>query len=232
MQKITYCLKIRLKSKWTHKQPVPYQQVRMKTLLPIILLLIGGLAHAQVRVGSASKKGYSTNEGIIVKATIIEGDTLPMVYLNTVVVTANRIFANPEDAKIYWRIKRDVKKVYPYAILAEARLKEYNAKLATIQNEKERKRFMKRAEKELKAEFEDELKKLTVNQGKILIKLIDRQTGETSYELVKTLRGSFSAFMWQSLASLFGSSLKTEYDAKEKDKMIEDVIYMIENGEL
>jgi hypothetical protein len=205
----------------------------MKTGIYILLLSMIGLdAFAQIFGGNARKGGYQTTGGTAVRAVIKGSDTILTVNLNPVTISSERVFKNKKQAEIYWKIKRDVKKVYPYAILAEAKLKEYNAKLATMNNEEEKKRFMKKAEKELKDQFEDELKGLTVNQGKILIKLIDRQTGSTSYELVKTLRGSFSAFMWQSLASLFGSSLKSEYDAKDKDKLIEDVIHLIESGEI
>ncbi|MFK5968672.1 MAG: DUF4294 domain-containing protein, partial [Candidatus Marithrix sp.] len=87
-------------------------------------------------------------------------------------------------------------------------------------------------EKELKKEFEDELKNLTMTQGKLLIKLVDRETGKTTYELVKQLRGSLSAFFWQSLAKLFGSNLKTEYDAAGEDKLIEDILIRIDNGQI
>lgn len=198
----------------------------------ILALALFGNLNAQVVIDNASGAGYDLGEGFAVKAMIINGDTVPVVNMKTVHIKADRKFKNKREQRIYWKIKRDVKKVYPYAIIAEARLKEYNARLATMTDENERKRFMKKAEKELKAEFEGELKKLTINQGRILIKLIDRQTGETSYELVKTLRGSFSAFMWQSLAVLFGSNLKTEYDGKKEDKVIEDVIYLIESGEI
>ena len=89
---------------------------------------------------------------------------------------------------------------------------------------------MKVAEKELQSQFGDELKKLSMNQGRILIKLIDRQTGNTSYDLVKQLRGSFSAFMWQGVARLFGSNLKSEYDGSGEDYLIEVAIKQIELG--
>ena len=183
-------------------------------------------------LGNASTTGYTTDKGIVVRAKIENGDTIPIVTLNPIYITNERIFKNKKQAEIYWKLKRDVKKVYPYAILAEAKLKEYNAHLATMNNESDRKEYMKKAEKELKKQFEDDLKKLTVTQGKLLIKLIDRQTGETSYELVKELRGSFSAFMWQSLAVIFNSSLKYEYDSDGKDKLIEEVIFLVESGEI
>ena len=170
--------------------------------------------------------------GTITQITVINGDTIPSVTLKEFRVYAVREFKNPKEAQKYDRLKRDVKKVYPYAKLASKKLKEYSIILAKLENEHQKKAFLKIAEKELKAEFEDELKNLTMRQGRILIKLIDRETGNSSYELVKELRGSFSAFVWQSLARLFGSDLKVKYDAAGEDKMIEDIIVLIENGEL
>ncbi|MBK7854737.1 MAG: DUF4294 domain-containing protein [Bacteroidetes bacterium] len=91
---------------------------------------------------------------------------------------------------------------------------------------------MKKREDEMKARFDAELKKLTMTQGRILIKLIDRETGNTSYTLVKELRGNLSAFYWQGLAKLFGSNLKTEFDAQGEDAAIEQICRAIERGEL
>ena len=98
-------------------------------------------------------------------------------------------------------------------------------------NESTRKAYMKTVEKELKAEFEELLKDLSMTQGKILLKLIDRETGNTSYELVKDLRGGFQAFMWQSVARLFGSNMKSEYDPNGEDVMIERAIKLVEAGQ-
>ena len=121
---------------------------------------------------------------------------------------------------------------YPYAKLAAVQLKFINDSIAHIVNEKERKRFVKATEKDLKEQFEKDLKKLTVTQGRILIKLVDRETGSTSYSLVKELRGSLQAFFWQGLARLFGSNLKSEYDGVGTDAQIEQIIEQIERGEL
>ena len=84
----------------------------------------------------------------------------------------------------------------------------------------------------LQDQFGDELKKLSVNQGRLLLKLVDRETGNTSYEIVKELRGTFSAFFWQSLALLFGSSMKSKYDPAGDDKLIEQIIVQIDNGQI
>jgi hypothetical protein len=171
-------------------------------------------------------------KGIPVTAVIENGDTIPVINLPQVWVVSERTFKSSAEATKYYKLRRDVKRVYPYAILAAAKLKEYNVKLESIPNEKQRKIYMKKAEKELKNQFEGDLKKLTISQGRILIKLIDRETGATSYDLVRELRGSFSAFMWQSLARLFGTNLKSEYDGKGDDRAIEEIIQLIEAGRI
>jgi len=96
--------------------------------------------------------------------------------------------------------------------------------------EKEQRKLYKRAEEELKAEFGDELKALTFSQGRILLKLVDRETGTPTYHIVKELRGSFVAFFWQNLSRLFGYNLKEKYDPEGNDKDIETIVLMIENG--
>ena len=104
--------------------------------------------------------------------------------------------------------------------------------LAGIEDKKERKRIMKQAEKELDEEFGDDLRELTFSQGKILIKLVYRETGSSSYDLVAELRGKFRAFFWQAFARIFGFNLKNEYDPQGEDKDIEFIVQMIEAGQL
>jgi len=170
---------------------------------------------------------------IICAAVIHDGDTIAYMSLPQVDIIAERTFANAAERNKYLRLRRDVKKAYPYAILASLKLKEINAALENISGKGDQRRFIKNKERELKEQFEEDLKNLTINQGKILIRLIDRETGNTSYELVKEMRGTLSAFMWQSLASFFGSSLKTKYDPTQgEDKLIEGIIHQIENGDL
>jgi hypothetical protein len=101
----------------------------------------------------------------------------------------------------------------------------------SMKNAREKKKFLKQVEQDLQDEFGAELTNLSITQGTILLTLIDRETGDTSYELVKQLRGTISAFFWQSLARLFGHNLKDGYDADGDQEMIEDIILRIENGE-
>jgi hypothetical protein len=164
-------------------------------------------------------------------AEVVNGDTIPSIRFQDVWIYADYAYKNKRQYEAWSRTKYNVKKVYPYAILAAAKLKEYNRILEKMPNEATRKAYMKTVEKELKAEFEEPLKDLTMTQGRILLKLIDRETGNTSYELVKDLRGGFQAFMWQSVARIFGSNMKSEYDPNGEDIMIERAIKLIEAGQ-
>ncbi|MDY0102669.1 MAG: DUF4294 domain-containing protein [Lentimicrobium sp.] len=166
---------------------------------------------------------------VVVKAKIVEGDTIPLIDLPQVNIRGFIIFRSPSDQRRFERLVRNVKKVYPYAMLAGIKLNEYDAMMAGLP-EKEQRKLLKRAEDELKAEFGDELKALNFTQGKILLKLVDRQTGNPTYHIVKELRGSFVAFFWQNLSRLFGYNLKEKYDPEGKDRDIEAIVQMIENG--
>jgi hypothetical protein len=170
-------------------------------------------------------------KGIILPALVIGIDTFAYISLPICSVETTMPFHTRRQYAQWTRLRYNVKQAYPYAIVASARLKEYEMILEKMPNEETRKAYMKEAEKKLEKEFGDQLRNLTMSQGRILIKLIDRETGHTSYELVKQLRGNFSAFMWQGLASLFGSSLKVEYDGQGEDKLIEIAIKQIEAGE-
>lgn len=165
------------------------------------------------------------------RAEVINGDTVAVVDLNTVDVETQWVFKNHRHYEQWTRTKYNVKKVYPYAILAAAKLKEYDKALAAISNEKQKKIFLKVCEKDLRKEFEDELKDLSVTQGRVLMKLIDRETGKTTYEIVKQMRGSFQAVMWNALATLFGNNMKCEYDPGTEDMMIENAVKLVERGD-
>ncbi len=166
---------------------------------------------------------------IILPAKIVNGDTIPIITLPPFDVIAP---ANPDAYKNmqrYNKLRRDVRKTYPYARLAAAKLEEINANIGKYTTERQRRLYVKSEEKKLKEEFEDQLTNLTVTQGVILIKLIDRETGHTSYALVKELRGSLQAFFWQGLARIFGHNLKAEYDASGEDKDIEVIVKELES---
>lgn len=170
--------------------------------------------------------------GTIALARIEDGDTLIIMNLPTVEIFGTMIFESKKAAKRYGRLVYNVRKAYPFARLAGIKLQEYSEILLATEDEKERKKIMKQAEDELMAEYGDDLKDLTFTQGKILLKLVDRETGNTSYDIVQDLRGKFTAFFWQSFARIFGYNLKVHYDPEGEDKDIEEIVRLIETGQL
>ncbi|MDR1172911.1 MAG: DUF4294 domain-containing protein [Bacteroidales bacterium] len=172
-------------------------------------------------------------EGIPVAYKVEKGDTVYYVRLREVVVHAPRKFKSKAEERQYWKLVYNVKKVYPYAKLAGRKLHELNEHYLELDSEKERKAYGKQAEESLKAEFEGELRKLTISQGRILLRLVDRETGNTTFEILKDFRGSLSAVFWQTVAKIFGSNLKTRYDPSSgEDKIIEQIIAQIDEGSI
>lgn len=201
----------------------------LKFVTSIILYFINGFTFAQ------SNETYDIlkppTKGIRCLAEVVNNDTIPIVHLNTVEVYTSFVFKSPKHYEHWTRTKANVKKVYPYAILAAAKLREYDHALESIKDKNLQSAFIKQCERDLKKDFEAELKALTVSQGKILMKLIDRETGKTTYEIVKQLRGGFQASMWQAVARIFGHNMKAEYDANVEDLMIERAIKLVESGQ-
>lgn len=203
--------------------------VSVYSLFMVLFFLNNPTLHSQNHPATGFLSKPET--GFLCQAIVVEGDTFPLVNLEPVYVTTDYVFKTRKQKEQWTRTKFNVKKVYPYAILAAAKLKEYDFVLQKIEDKQLRKAFLKACEKDLRAEFEDELKGLTVSQGKVLMKLIDRETNKTTYEIVKQLRGSFQAAMWQTVACLFGNSMKVEYDARVEDIMIERAVKLVENGQ-
>lgn len=174
----------------------------------------------------------SESEGQALNVYITGGDTIPLVDLPPVTITDFREERSKRYQRKWDRTMRRVVKVYPYAKVAGELMREYDRQLAELKTKKQRKEYLNMAEEELKREFEGEIRDMTVSEGYILIKLIDRETGDTSYELIKELKGGFTAFMWQAVARIFGSDLKQHYDGEGEDEIIEEIVQMIESGEL
>ena len=161
------------------------------------------------------------------------GDTVYYGRISEVVIRKPRKFKNAAEERQYWRLVYNVKKVYPYAKLSGQKLHELNQHYLSIKSDKERKAYAKKVEDDLKIEFEGELRKLTISQGRILLRLVDRETGNTTYEILKEFRGSVQAIFWQAIARVFGSNLKTQYNPSSgEDKTIEQIINQIEEGSI
>lgn len=197
----------------------------MRLTLFGLLLLFPAFLYCQV-VNLHDEKGYHCT------VVIVDGDTVPVVYYDKVEVMGNKTYRNTAEARQWQRLVQNVKIAYPYAKLAGIKFAEYNKKMETMTSEKEKKAMMKQAEDELQAQFGPELKELTFTQGKILLKLIDRETSNCPYEIVKDFRGRFVAFFWQGVGKLFGYDLKAKYDPLHEDADIERIVIMIENGSI
>lgn len=173
---------------------------------------------------------YSQDDASVVQKSAV--DTFYFKLLPEVSVYSLPKFENKRQKRKYTRLVRDVRITLPYAKRAALLMNEVNDTLQTILGEGPRKRFLKSKEKELFTEFERPLRSLTFSQGRLLLKLIDRECQNTSYEIVKLYRGGFSAFFWQSVAFVFGANLKSEYDAIGEDRMLEYVVRAFEKGQL
>lgn len=193
----------------------------MRTSLCILISLLALTAFSQ-----EEKRQHTVCDAIVQ-----DGDTIAIINLDNAVVSSSPRW-NKKYQSRYNYLEPKVVKVYPYARVAGELMRQYDAVLKTIKGEKERREFISAAEKEMKEQFEGDLVKMTVSEGIILIKLIDRETGDTSYELIKELKNGFNAFMWQGLARLFGHNLKDQYDSEGDDFIIEQICERIERKEI
>lgn len=201
----------------------------MRFIKKILLLLILSLSltegYSQQYV---NKQGQPVCELIIT----IDNDTLYLVNLHPLYVFPPLKFKNKRQEKFYWKTVRDVKKTLPYARIVGKTLLAANDTLRKLPDDKTRRTYLKQLEKEIKKEYEDDLRDMTFSQGKMLIKLINRETSYTSYELIKMYRGGFVAGFWQGIARLFSTNLKMQYNANDKEKIIERVILLVQSGQL
>jgi hypothetical protein len=158
------------------------------------------------------------NDTIRTYLTEEDGDLMPMIVGPEVKIVDGRIFKTQADRDAYRRLRYNIYKVLPYAKYASQKYEQLQRSLATTTDKRRQKRMVDTCENDIKSLFKKEIENLTISQGEILIKLIDRQTGSTSYDMVKDLKGGLKAFMFQSLARLFGHNLKETYDpAEERD---------------
>lgn len=158
----------------------------------------------------------------------VEGDSIPKtaIELNEVLILKRLSFNSKDDLKRYYLIKRKTLKVYEYARLASERLDSLETRFSRMSSKREKKRYAKLVQKYIDNEFSTELKKLTRSEGRILIKLIHRQTGTTAFDLIKTLRSGWNAFWFNNTAKMFDLSLKSEYDpyVNKDDFYVEDIL--------
>lgn len=162
------------------------------------------------------------------------GDTVRMTIINDIYVYPPLKFKNKKQEEFYWRTVRDVRKTLPYAKLAFATLCETYEYIQTIPDKKERERHLKRLEKDIFDKYKPVVKNFTKRQGKVLLKLINRETDQTSYHIIKAFLGTFRAGIWQTFGRFFGMNMKLDFkpDKNEEDAIIERVATLIEQGAL
>ena len=161
-----------------------------------------------------------------------EGDSIQYMEMNNVYVYPQLTFKNKRQAESYMRLVKNVKKVLPIAKEARQMLIETTEYLETLPNDKAKEEHIKRVEDDIFRTYKPKMKKLTYSQGKLLIKLIDRECHSTGYDMIKAFMGPLRAGFWQVFAWGFGASLKKEYDAKGVDRLTERVVLMVEAGQI
>lgn len=190
-----------------------------KVLFILILLFIIPELNAQEHDSSHLVRG------------IIQGnDTVIQVTVGDVWIFPERKFASKKQQQKYSRYVEKVKKVYPVAVEARILLEKYEPVYYSLDNQRDRRKLMKNLEKELLDKHKDELKKWSISDGKMLLKLINRETDRTAYSIIKDFRGEFSAVFWQGVARLFKNNLKDGYNPNEEDRILEEVVRKIEMG--
>lgn len=172
------------------------------------------------------------NDSIPAIGIIKDGDTIITRQIQEIVVVPDIDFKNARQERRYNRFVSRVKKVYPYAKLAGEMLREYEPLYLQLETDRARRKMMKDIEQQLLDEFKDDLKRMSISEGRILIKLIDRETSRTSYTIIRDFRGGVPAFFWQGIARIFGTDLKAQYDPYGEDRMLENVVRLIEVGYL
>ena len=209
------------------------KRCRYAILTLLALFCLAGSAAAQkqrLTIDAGSKRIRIVIPDGYALGSVEDGDTIPHVYLPTVYVFPELTFKNDKERQQYNKLVRDVKRTLPYARLIYETLIETYEYIETLPDEKSKQAHLKRMEKELYAQYKPELKKLTLSQGKLLIKLVDRECHQSSYNLAKAYLGRFRAGFWNIFAGMFGASLKTKYDPNGKDALTERVVLLVQCG--
>ena len=205
----------------------------MKFVLTLIFFyLICSASNGQVDT-AALKNDSIPQRFYLLQKVKRDGETLPEVEIKEVAIIGGMKGTSRKQQsqfRKYQRLVYHIKTVYPYALIVRERLSYVNADLAKFSDEKERKEYLKNVEKDVFKEYEDDIRDLTFTQGKLLLKLIYRETYNTSYDLIREYRGTINAVFWQGVARIFGANLKSEYDPYGEDILVELIIQDIQSG--
>ncbi len=190
-----------------------------KYLIYIVLFFVG--------IGSLSAQSPFDTCAVEIRGN----DTVYLAFLREVVVFPPMRFKNKRQEQFYWRTVRDVKKTLPIAKILTEEMRRTDALMSQM-TKREQRKFWRQYEKLLYEQYEDKFRHMTARQGQMLMKLIDRQCGKTSFTVIEHYKGAFVAGCFQVLAKMFGNDLKKEYDADDEDKIVERIIILVEAGML
>lgn len=190
----------------------------MKRGLVILLLLIAFVVPSAL--AQRRSRGFWHQEW-----TVDKGDTIPLVHILPI-----RKYARKPDMRRYQRLIRQVKKCYPLAKQARIEMEKMERQLLAVKDKKEQEKLAKELQKQLIKQYTPVILKMTISEGKVLLKLIDRETEYTAFQIIKDFRGGFVAGFWQMFAKMFGNNLKLEYEPETKDRVLEQIVTYYEMG--
>ncbi|NOY36492.1 MAG: DUF4294 domain-containing protein [Chlorobi bacterium] len=200
-----------------------------KGMLIILFLATVAAVYAQ-EVNPKSR--VDTSKTAVLRVTRIGNDTLPLYDIHEIEIYPRPHFKNRRQYRRYSRYVRNVKKVYPFAKYLGNLMDVMEQHLDSLQTDQERRRYINGVEKDLKNKFEDDILNMTYSQGKILLKLINRETGKSSYAILDEMKGDFAASFWQTIARIFGTNLKMQFDPEGDDRILNQIVLMIESGRI
>ena len=190
----------------------------MKSRVVILLLLIAFVVPSAL--AQRRSRGFWHQEW-----TVDKGDTIPLVHILPI-----RKYARKPDMRRYQRLIRQVKKCYPLAKQARIEMEKMERQLLAVKDKKEQEKLAKELQKQLIKQYTPIILKMTISEGKVLLKLIDRETEYTAFQIIKDFRGGFVAGFWQMFAKMFGNNLKLEYEPETKDRVLEQIVTYYEMG--
>ena len=206
----------------------------MKPGFTILILLFIGTGASGQQDSLKTRKDSLPDRFYVVQEVDRNGVKMPEIEIKEVTINADprRERRERREFRQYDKLVTNVKKVYPYALIVRSKLGEVDEKLKNIPDDRDRRKYLRDVEKDVFGKYQKDIEDMTITQGKLLIKLIDRETQNTSYILIRDYRGKFSAAFWQSIARIFGTNLKDEYDPYGEDALIESIISDIDAGKL
>ena len=190
----------------------------MKSRVVILLLLIAFVVPSAL--AQRRSRGFWHQEW-----TVDKGDTIPLIHILPI-----RKYARKPDMRRYQRLIRQVKKCYPLAKQARIEMEKMERQLLAVKDKKEQEKLAKELQKQLIKQYTPVILKMTISEGKVLLKLIDRETEYTAFQIIKDFRGGFVAGFWQMFAKMFGNNLKLEYEPETRDRVLEQIVTYYEMG--